>query len=107
MSKDSGNRTIIALLAGTAIGAAIGVGVGMLLAPDKGAETREKVKQKLDDIEDELLEKVGDIIENVSDKAATLFNGKIEDVAQEETEETEETEPSSEESLADKEDDKA
>jgi gas vesicle protein len=39
---------ILALLAG----AAIGVGLGILFAPDKGTKTREKIKDGLDDLKD-------------------------------------------------------
>jgi gas vesicle protein len=39
---------LLALLAG----AAIGVGLGILFAPDKGTKTREKIKDGLDDLKD-------------------------------------------------------
>lgn len=42
--------SILALLAG----AAIGVGIGILFAPDKGSKTREKIKNSLDDLKDEV-----------------------------------------------------
>ena len=52
MSTKNGN-SILALLAG----AAIGVGLGILFAPDKGSKTREKIKEGLDDLKDETKEK--------------------------------------------------
>jgi gas vesicle protein len=42
--------SILALLAG----AAIGVGIGILFAPDKGSKTREKIKNGFDDLKDEV-----------------------------------------------------
>jgi gas vesicle protein len=47
------NNNLIALLAG----AAIGVGLGILFAPDKGSKTREKIKDGFDDLKDEAKEK--------------------------------------------------
>ena len=48
MSSNNKN-SIIALLAG----AAIGVGLGFLFAPDKGSKTREKIKDGFDDLKEE------------------------------------------------------
>ncbi len=43
------SSSLIALLAG----AAIGVGLGILFAPDKGSKTREKIKGNLDNLKEE------------------------------------------------------
>lgn len=48
MSKNA--NTIAAILAGAAIGA----GIGILFAPDKGSKTRTKIKEGLDDATDNL-----------------------------------------------------
>ncbi len=48
MSSKNGN-SILAILAG----AAIGVGLGILFAPDKGEKTREKLKDGFDDLKDQ------------------------------------------------------
>ncbi|MDN3678455.1 YtxH domain-containing protein [Flavobacterium paronense] len=52
MSTKNGNG-ILALLAGTAIG----VGLGILFAPDKGSKTREKIKGGFDDLKNDSLSK--------------------------------------------------
>lgn len=49
-------ESIIALLAGTAIGVAVGV----LIAPDKGSETRRKIKEAAENGGDTAKEKILD-----------------------------------------------
>jgi len=58
------SRTVIALLAGAAVGAVLGI----LLAPDKGEESRKKVKQTAEDC-----------IDKVKEKLSNLKKGKDED----------------------------
>ncbi|AWA31375.1 YtxH domain-containing protein [Flavobacterium magnum] len=65
MASDRGN-TIIAILAGAAIGAALGI----LFAPDKGSNTRGKIKDGFDDKKDELKNKFGELSEKVKSKFA-------------------------------------
>ena len=48
MSTKNGN-SIIALLTG----AALGFGLGILFAPDKGSKTREKIKEGFDDLKNQ------------------------------------------------------
>ncbi|MFV8374237.1 YtxH domain-containing protein [Flavobacterium sp. LB1P62] len=59
MSNNAGN-TLLALLTGAAIGA----GIGILFAPDKGTRTREKLKDGYDDAKRDLKHK----FENASDE---------------------------------------
>lgn len=59
------DKTILALLAG----AAIGVGLGILFAPDKGEKTREKIKGNLDDLTDDLKSK----LDSAKQKAENQF----------------------------------
>ena len=63
MSGKSGD-SILALLAG----AAIGVGIGVLFAPDKGSKTREKIKDSLDDLKDQAKSKFGSFEEEAKEK---------------------------------------
>jgi gas vesicle protein len=50
------------------VGAAIGVGVGILFAPDKGSKTREKIKGNLDDLKDQANNKWDSLEEETKQK---------------------------------------
>ena len=67
MSSNTGN-IIVALLAGAVIGA----GIGILLAPDKGSVTRQKLKDNLGKGKDNLMDKYHEL--------AQLLHRKGEDV---------------------------
>ena len=56
------------LLAGILIGAAVGTVLGILLAPDKGAETRKKLSQKKDKMRENLMNKFGEVKESIKEK---------------------------------------
>ena len=51
------SRTVFALLAGAAAGAVLGI----LLAPDKGEESRKKVKKTAEDCIDKVKEKLSNL----------------------------------------------
>ena len=53
MTNDSGN-TFLALLTGAAIGA----GIGILYAPDKGTKTRKRIKKKAMETSDDLTSRI-------------------------------------------------
>jgi len=55
-------KVIGALLAG----AAIGVAIGLLLAPEKGSDTRKKIKEGAGDLAD----KIKDLIDSVASKTS-------------------------------------
>lgn len=63
MSQNNGN-TIVAILAGVALGAAAGI----LFAPDKGSKTREKIKEGFDEAKNKAKGKF--------DEAKSKFQGK-------------------------------
>jgi gas vesicle protein len=63
MSNNTGN-TIVAILVGTAIGA----GIGILFAPDKGSKTREKLRDGFDDAKHNLQDKFHEVSEKLVGK---------------------------------------
>ncbi|KFF19533.1 YtxH domain-containing protein [Flavobacterium hydatis] len=63
MSNNTGN-TILALLTGAAIGA----GIGILFAPDKGSKTRGRIKHGIDDAKHNLKHKLETSTEELRDK---------------------------------------
>jgi gas vesicle protein len=63
MSNNTGN-TLIALLAGVAVGA----GIGILFAPDKGSKTREKIKDGYGDTKNNLISKLDKASKGIKNK---------------------------------------
>lgn len=67
MSNRTGD-TFLALLIGTAIG----VGIGILMAPDKGSNTRQKIKDTFNEEGEDLLKKFNDVLSNIQNKASDV-----------------------------------
>ena len=71
MSSKNANSALALL-----VGAAIGVGVGILFAPDKGSTTREKMKDGLDDLKNQAKSKWN----SLEDQAKEKFSKTKEDL---------------------------
>lgn len=69
--SNSNNTNIIA---GLLSGAAIGLTLGILYAPDKGSETRKKIKEKATDAKDTVVTKASETRDMIVDKANQLKN---------------------------------
>lgn len=66
------DKTALALVAGVAVGAVVGI----LFAPDKGTKTREKIVSKTKDFADDMKDKFDDLFEEISDKFENLWDEK-------------------------------
>ena len=82
------SKVLIALLAGLAAGAAI----GLLFAPEKGSETRDKLNQSLKDLGDSIKDKAAEEINNLTslkDKVVDSIKDKMRKVENEYSNEVE------------------
>jgi gas vesicle protein len=82
------SKVLIGLLAGLAAGAAL----GLLLAPEKGTDTRDRLSQSLKDLGDSIKDKAADEINNLAnlkDKVVSTVKSKINQEADAYADETE------------------
>lgn len=79
MSETSNKgKALIALLTGAAIGA----GIGILFAPEKGIKTRKKIKRKVDETSHEIanrVSKASDELSATAEKKKRDFDRKLDD----------------------------
>jgi gas vesicle protein len=69
---------------GAIVGAVIGGGIALLLAPKSGAETRVYLKDKFSDVRERVGDKVSDIREMVGDKVSDVRHKMGEKISGEE-----------------------
>jgi gas vesicle protein len=68
------------VLVGLLVGLAAGTALGLLFAPEKGSETRDRLSQSLKDLGDSIKDKAADEINNLSnlkDKVVTSVKSKL------------------------------
>lgn len=76
------SKTVVALLAGLAAGAALGI----LFAPDKGDETRDKLSQSLKELSDTVKDKTAqelDSLNSFKEKVVSSIKTKLRGVEEE------------------------
>jgi gas vesicle protein len=69
-NQNNSGKIIAALIAGAAVGAAIGI----LFAPDKGSETRKKMAGSGEDFVETLKAKFGEMIDGVKKEVNSMKN---------------------------------
>jgi gas vesicle protein len=63
------------IIAAVLLGAAAGAIAGILLAPDKGSVTREKIKEAGEDLKDTFKDKFNEFVDSVKEKYESAKEG--------------------------------
>ena len=74
------------VLIGLLTGLAAGVALGLLFAPEKGSETRDRLNQSLKDLGDSIKDRAADEINNLAglkDKVVSSVKNKLQDTEEE------------------------
>lgn len=82
------SKVLVGLLVGIAAGAAL----GLLFAPEKGSDTRDKLSESLKDLGDSIKDKAADEINNLTslkDKVVDSIKSKLRDAEEEYSSEVE------------------
>lgn len=82
------SKVLIGLLTGLAAGAAL----GLLFAPEKGSETRDRLNQSLKDLGESIKDRAADEINNLAslkDKVVGSVTGKLHEAEEEFADDTE------------------
>ena len=82
------SKVLVGLLVGLAAGAAL----GLLFAPEKGSDTRDKLSESLKDLGDSIKDKAADEINNLTslkDKVVDSIKSKLRDAEEEYSSEVE------------------
>lgn len=66
--KEEKSGNVSKVVGSLVAGAAVGLAAGILLAPDKGKKTREKLLEDAKDLADKLKKKAGDELNPIMDK---------------------------------------
>ena len=68
----SASKVILALLAGASIGAIFGAGAALLLSPNDGKTNRRKLKNKINELTEDIHEKTEDILDDIQSEIGKL-----------------------------------